>query len=607
VNKGEDGQPSVTAIDSTGMTYQDGSPNLFGAAGQSTNTALNGAPVYLGGMGSSYHCNAYLYELIVFNRILTAAEYNQVNVYLLQKYRPTATNLVIVRGDSISSITTNNLLSVSGLQTYLGAQWDIRTCAWGGKTLVQDASDDSALSATFDGRHKTNVVIEFLGTNDIFANGVTGAAAYANFAARCQASRAMGYKVIACTMLPRGSAPDESQRQVFNTSIRANWRTFSDYIVDWENAVPTMGQYPSSWSAYTSGTGAVFQGDQIHPTGAGMLLLEKVIANALIAVASKQDDIPAPVNPYQLVMSSTGAGKVAVPQWSTPSGNTALGPSGQFTLGGNGNMQSLTASASRSMVTHEWSFDSNLTDDLVGNSPLNTGIGTITSNIGIFGNCATFNGGNGSILYSSASYALTGGTFSVSFWFKVASNATQIMVAEYEIGETAGQSSGWNVNVQSGGVDLGFQNASGTQTDIITGVAPAVNTWHYVTAEISGSVSTIYCDALPGVSGTAASGVFTSDYSGRSFTVGGCWYGNSLALNDGGVSLTGSVDDVRFYNGAVSAQSHLTAFRAGQGCLSADSMAVSGPLYLSTTSQLIFSGTSYTPKVSGTTLSFSTP
>lgn len=123
------------------------------------------------------------------------------------------------------------------LHVLLGDKWLV----W---NLGVDSQDTGAMSADagtqIDGlcsktRH-LNVVVCWEGTNDICMDDTGGATAFERLSAYCTARQKVGFKVVMCTILPRSRdttpADFETQRQVCNAAIRANWKTCADGLAD---------------------------------------------------------------------------------------------------------------------------------------------------------------------------------------------------------------------------------------------------------------------------------------------------------------------------------------------------------------------------------------
>lgn len=116
-----------------------------------------------------------------------------------------------------------------------------------------------------------NICLLAAGTNDL-ANGNGAAATIAAYFAACDANRALGAKVVACTILPRSNAMIVSQgtfnadRATVNAAIIANSSHY-DALAN-VAAVATMGADGDSNNATN------YQADLIHPTAIGHGLIE---------------------------------------------------------------------------------------------------------------------------------------------------------------------------------------------------------------------------------------------------------------------------------------------------------------------------------------------
>lgn len=129
------------------------------------------------------------------------------------------------------------------------------------------------------------VVVIWGGTNDI-ASGATVADTYANIKAYCEARKAIGWKVIVLSMLPRieGGATTETKRQALNALLRADFpstmatnilsgASWADLLVDVGNDA-TVGQAGQNLNTtyYTDGT---------HMAAAGYRIIAVYVKDAI--------------------------------------------------------------------------------------------------------------------------------------------------------------------------------------------------------------------------------------------------------------------------------------------------------------------------------------
>lgn len=134
------------------------------------------------------------------------------------------------------------------------------------------------LTPFYSASRAKNVCLLASGCNDL-ANGNGAAATIAAYLAACDANRALGAKIVACTLLPRSNAMAVSQatynadRATFNAAIIAGSSHY-DALAD-VAAVAGMGADGDSNNATN------YQADLIHPTAVGHGLLESTYRTAV--------------------------------------------------------------------------------------------------------------------------------------------------------------------------------------------------------------------------------------------------------------------------------------------------------------------------------------
>jgi lysophospholipase L1-like esterase len=268
----------------------------------STTTSVATAHTLLGSWNLGLDGSTYLYgsmsQGIVVPRAVSTSERDALMAWAKAQTVPLAypldRTLVAGVGDSI----TRGTGAVYG-QVYLPlAIYNLRAtkplvemsnCAIGGTGVTNILRAGSTLvraQAFYNAGRVKNVMVVFLGTNDLAnSNGVaytlngTGAPDGAGLYAACDAARAQGWKVIICTMLPRGDNPGfeatfNAQRATFNADVRANWSSHADALCDFA-LVSGMGADGDSNNATN------YNSDKIHPTTVGQGLLEPTYRTAL--------------------------------------------------------------------------------------------------------------------------------------------------------------------------------------------------------------------------------------------------------------------------------------------------------------------------------------
>jgi lysophospholipase L1-like esterase len=239
----------------------------------------------------------------------------------LDNFRADDVKLCVCDGDSL---TEGYGLSTPATQSYpaqlgqlLGVPWVVVNKGAGGQTCAQieaDASSDvdPLYHAT---NNADNVLIAFAGTNDIYFNADTSDAATTTIGrveTYCGNRQAAGWRVLVGTLLPRSDFPGtstlpadkethhEARRQAVNTSLRANWSTYADRLIDFAADTRIGDDGDEDDTTY-------YLADKVHPnaTGAGVLaaLAQMVILNQSVAAVIYQLTRPAWRSPYPIVES----------------------------------------------------------------------------------------------------------------------------------------------------------------------------------------------------------------------------------------------------------------------------------------------------------------
>lgn len=120
-----------------------------------------------------------------------------------------------------------------------------------------------------------NYLVIFAGTNDIFLNSTSGAAAWTLLEAYINARIAAGWPadhICVGTMLPRQNQ-HEADRTALNTAIRSNAAGMGYVVADFA-ANTTIGDAGDE-------NNATYYADTIHPTAAGHAIMASIIIAAL--------------------------------------------------------------------------------------------------------------------------------------------------------------------------------------------------------------------------------------------------------------------------------------------------------------------------------------
>jgi lysophospholipase L1-like esterase len=198
---------------------------------------------------------------------------------------PTGCPLVVVAGDSIAygyTVTSDQSWAgrmsaslSSGTHPHRWAQTAVP-----GYIISQMVSDyPTRVTPLYSVSRTKNVLIAAGATNDIAFGSETAAQVLTAYYAYCDAARAAGWKVVACTVLPRSDVANsirgtfEADRTTFNTDVVANWASHADAIAN-VASVSGMGAFGDSDNATN-------YGDKVHPSPTGHGLLEPTYTAAV--------------------------------------------------------------------------------------------------------------------------------------------------------------------------------------------------------------------------------------------------------------------------------------------------------------------------------------
>lgn len=247
--------------------------------------------------GAQYNMTANVRAMYHFSRAISMADYGTFLDYCAGtygvNYQPTIN--IAADGDSMTA-GSGASLNLSWLKL-LGLPSNYRVTNWGVPsqqlaTMITNYSTNVA--PIYSSAYDYNVLVVLAGTNDVVSTGgnVTGATAYSRLVTYCQAAQATGWKVIVCTMLPRpgngGSGGSfETDRTTFNNSVKANWSTFANAIVD-TTSDANLGVANANTNLM------FFASDQIHPNSTGYALLDRYIYKAINSIVNPSTIIPSP-------------------------------------------------------------------------------------------------------------------------------------------------------------------------------------------------------------------------------------------------------------------------------------------------------------------------
>lgn len=251
--------------------------------------ATTASPLKSGGLSSLAGSlwKGYMHEIIAKGAAFTNAEWSSLVDYSTAKWGTLDRRILMMDGDSITAGTGASPSSNSWaelLKAELGiTSWFTINQAASGQTVADRTAGGgpsewmrkSAATVEFLPALRTqgkNILIAWAGTNDLFY-GASASSAFDEYKAYCQDARSAGYLVIASTMLDRNTAGGSWTRAAmttFNTSVRSDWATFADALVD-----PSTAD-----SRFDDRTSALFA-DGVHPSNAGHAVLHPLFKVAL--------------------------------------------------------------------------------------------------------------------------------------------------------------------------------------------------------------------------------------------------------------------------------------------------------------------------------------
>jgi hypothetical protein len=154
--------------------------------------------------------------------------------------------------------------------------YDTKTVAGLGRSIasIREFAPDQIDAAYAPARSKNIIVLE----TDLTENaGVEKD--YADTIAFCTARKAVGWRVVVLTILPRSGARYSFpafavDRVTLNEKLRANWRDYADALADIA-VVPQLGTVEATKDP------RYFNNDGTHPTDAGYALMADIVGAAI--------------------------------------------------------------------------------------------------------------------------------------------------------------------------------------------------------------------------------------------------------------------------------------------------------------------------------------
>lgn len=251
------------------------------------------AKVQIGGMEPGNAMTVDMAGCAVYNRLLSPQEIIRMTQWMRAKYGFAAvqpTFNIVVHGNSLaigyasaSAYTMYNGITGATLAPLASDYFNCSTSGIATATLLANAPSviDPLYNTGIPAARRVAILWEI--TNDLANNLYTDTVAYNNVKAWCQARKAVGWKVIVCTCLPRSNGGltgnFETYRQSVNSQIRAN-----AIGQGWADQIADMGGDATIGAAGASTNSTYYNADQIHLTSAGHTIAATYITTALNAI-----------------------------------------------------------------------------------------------------------------------------------------------------------------------------------------------------------------------------------------------------------------------------------------------------------------------------------
>lgn len=233
-------------------------------------------------LGGGFNTSIDFYEILNYNRALTAQEVADLKAYAYSNYNiQTKTKNIVFDGDSLTfgySVQSNRgfVNYPTQLITLLpdAAAWRFVNFGISGQTFTTMNTNAAAnVDPFYSGSYTKNICVAWGGTNDMTTGGASAADTYDQAKTYWAARRLAGWKVIAITMLPNISEP---KRTDFNNLVRSDSSLY-DALADVET-IPAIGA-----TGAASDT-TYFAADGLHMNEVGYALLAGLVKTAVLSI-----------------------------------------------------------------------------------------------------------------------------------------------------------------------------------------------------------------------------------------------------------------------------------------------------------------------------------
>jgi len=161
---------------------------------------------------------------------------------------------------------------------HLGDSVEVSKVSYGGATIRELLEREKEFyRQNFDSSSRANILIIWIGANDLNVNNEKGGEVYKNLVRYCYKRKTEGWDVIVCTEISinGGLTNDyDIQRLIYNQLINLTWRGFADRLADL-GKIPELGPLGSNKDSD-------YFCDGVHLTNQGTHLVASIIQQAIL-------------------------------------------------------------------------------------------------------------------------------------------------------------------------------------------------------------------------------------------------------------------------------------------------------------------------------------
>jgi lysophospholipase L1-like esterase len=233
----------------------------------------------MGKYDSTFGATVKLKEILVYDRALNETERNSMYRFYFRGKSHFRQIRVVCDGNSLTYGATGTIPYPTALRTLLGDRYKVINSGVNGNTSTQRLA---AVTASVDINYNIcapSFSVLWIGTNDFFlSDTATVSNVYNNIVTYMNGRRAMGFKTIVCTVIPRlqdgTPANFESRRLELNTLLKNNYTSFADGIVLMDEDSRLQNPLNTTY----------FNADKVHLTNTGYAVAAELVYNKIKSI-----------------------------------------------------------------------------------------------------------------------------------------------------------------------------------------------------------------------------------------------------------------------------------------------------------------------------------